>query len=208
MRLPQASELQCTDSPLPSVASTTSWSTPLPRNPNLLAAAEAAEQFAERLEGFPAGRPAWGFGESANSGNVKAMFDQSPLLGMANPVAPPLFLRVDGEVVRGTVTFGNAYEGPRGHVHGGFVAAAFDEALGMAQSLTGNPGMTGTLAVRYRKPTPLHKELSFVARVDRLEGRKIFTTGTLHAGDTLCAEAEGIFISVSFDRFRVMAEDG
>ena len=175
--------------------------------PDLIRAAEAAEQFATRLERFPSGRLPWGFGESSNSGNVKAMFDQSPLLGLANPVAPPLYLRVVDGVVRGTVTFGGAYEGPPGHVHGGFVAAAFDEALGMAQSLTGNPGMTGTLTVRYRQPTPLHRELTFLAQVDRVEGRKIFTTATLHAGDRLCAEAEGIFVSVDFDRFRVMAEE-
>lgn len=174
---------------------------------DLLRAAEAAEEVAARLGSFAPGRAAWGFAESANSGNVKAMFDQSPILGLANPVSPPVYLRVDGNVVRGTVIFGDAYEGPPGHVHGGFVAAAFDEALGMAQSLTGNPGMTGTLTVRYRRPTPLHRELSFFAQVDHVDGRKIFTNGTLHAGQTLCAEAEGIFISTAFERFRRMADE-
>ena len=174
---------------------------------DLLRAAEAAEQFAERLATFPAERPAWGFAESSNAGNTRAMFDQSPLLGLANAVAPPLQLRVvDGQVV-GTGNFGSAYEGPPGHVHGGFVAAAFDEVLGMAQSMTGNPGMTGTLTVRYRQPTPLHQELTFAATVERVEGRKIFTTATLHAADRLCAEAEGIFISVGFEKFQRMAAE-
>jgi acyl-coenzyme A thioesterase PaaI-like protein len=108
--------------------------------------------------------------------------------------------------VRGTVCFGAAYEGPPGCVHGGFVAAAFDEVLGYAQSLTGNPGMTGTLTVRYRRPTPLHTELRFEAHVDRVEGRKIFALGTLHAGETLCAEAEGIFVSIDRTRFRALVE--
>ena len=62
-------------------------------------------------------------------------------------------------MIKGTVTFGSAYEGPPGHVHGGYVAAAFDELLGMTQSLGGMPGMTGTLTVRYRRPTPLRTEL-------------------------------------------------
>ena len=44
-----------------------------------------------------------------------------------------------------TVTFGSAYEGPPGCVHGGYVAAAFDEMLGFVQSLGGNPGMTARL---------------------------------------------------------------
>ena len=63
----------------------------------------------------------------------------------------------------GLVRFGSAYEGPPGHVHGGFVAAAFDEVLGYVQSLGGRPGMTGTLTVRYRSPTPLYTELRFEA---------------------------------------------
>ena len=83
-------------------------------------------------------------------------------------------------------------------MHGGFVAAALDELLGMAQSLSGKAGMTGTLTVRYRKPTPLHTDLTLTARVEKVEGRKIFTSGEVRAGDMLCAEAEGIFISVDF----------
>src|SRR5947209_2294161 len=78
------------------------------------------------------------------------------------------------------------------------LAAAFDEVLGMAQSLGGQPGMTGTLTIRYRRPTPLHTDLRFEATLDRTEGRKLFTSGRLHAGDTLCAEAEGLFIQVDF----------
>ena len=66
---------------------------------------------------------------------------------------------------------GRPYEGPPGHVHGGFVAAAFDEVLGFVQSTTGQPGMTGTLTIRYRKPTPLDTDLRFEATVQRVEGR-------------------------------------
>jgi acyl-CoA thioesterase FadM len=66
--------------------------------------------------------------------------------------------------------------------------------------------MTGTLTVRYRKPTPLHTELRLAARVDRVEGRKIFASGGIHAGDLLTAEAEGIFISVDRARFLALEE--
>ncbi len=69
---------------------------------------------------------------------------------------------VDAHGVIGHANFGVAYEGPPGYVHGGIIAAAFDEVLGMAQSLTGNPGMTGTLSIRYRRPDPcLLTELVF-----------------------------------------------
>ena len=56
--------------------------------------------------------------------------------------------------------------------------------------------MTGTLTVKYRKPTPLHTPLLFEAEFVRIEGRKIFTRATLSAEGVLRAEAEGIFISV------------
>ena len=132
--------------------------------------------------------------------------DYSPLVGPLNPLAPPVRVRIerDGEhdVVVGTVVFGDAYEGPPGCVHGGFIAASFDEVLGFAQSLSGQPGMTGRLEISYRSPTPLHREIRFRGRVDRIEGRKIFTSATLHHEDTLCAEAFGLFISMKPEVFQ------
>ena len=173
----------------------------------LIAAAEAAERFAARLAEGPQRRPLWGFAESSNSGDARALFDSSPVIGLSNPVAPPLRPTIVGDHVEAKVTFGSAYEGPPGHVHGGIVAAAFDEVLGMAQSLSGAAGMTGTLTIKYRQPTPLGRELTFVGRVERREGRKIFASGTLHAGDVLCAQAEGVFVSVDFERIRRLAEE-
>lgn len=171
----------------------------------IVAAAEAAERFTQRLGEFPRSRALWGYAESSNAGNARAMFDSSPLIGLANPVAPPLKLAVVDDHVEGTATYGTAYEGPPGHVHGGVVAASFDEVLGMVQSLSGQAGMTGTLSIKYRKPTPLHREVLFRGQVDRVDGRKIFCSGTLHAGEILCAEAEGVFISVDFERMRSLA---
>jgi acyl-CoA thioesterase FadM len=62
--------------------------------------------------------------------------------------------------------------------------------------------MTGTLTVRYRSPTPLHTELRFEAELVRMEGRKIFTRAQVLGGDRVCAEAEGIFVSVARERFQ------
>lgn len=159
-------------------------------------AADRLERYAEHLLTHPRQYITWGHPEASMAGTVGGFFDLSPFRGHANPLAPPIELWVDGDVVRGTVTFGWAYQGPPGHLHGGYVAALFDEALGFAQSMTGNPGMTGTLTTRYRKPTLLLVELRIEARVLRIEGRKIFTAAKLYAGDMLTAEAEGIFISI------------
>jgi acyl-coenzyme A thioesterase PaaI-like protein len=159
------------------------------------------ERLVGRLDAFPSGSIYEGFGESPLAGrDPAAFFDHSPMLGRANPLAPPIELWEDGGVMLGRVTFGSAYEGPPGCVHGGYVAAAFDEVLGSTQSLAGRPGMTGRLTVHYRSPTPLHTELRFEANVTDVSGRKTLTHGTLHAGDRLCAEAEALFIAIDFDR--------
>jgi acyl-coenzyme A thioesterase PaaI-like protein len=170
----------------------------------LAAAADGLERYAERLATHPRLRRLEGFAETATAGDVAAFFDQSPIIGLSNPLAPPISVRKSGErQAEGRARFGAAYEGPPGCVHGGWVAAAFDEVLGFAQSLTGSPGFTGTLTVRYRKPTPLHTELRFDAWVVRVEGRKIFTEGRVWAGELMTAEAEAIFISA--DRLRFAA---
>ena len=166
----------------------------------LAVAADRLEAVAEALGRYPQGRLYEGFAEVANAGDPHAFFDHSPLVGLSNPLAPPLQLEVADGIVRGRARFGSAYEGPPGCVHGGHIAAAFDELLGMTQSLGGIPGMTGTLTIRYRRPTPLHTELRFEGELLRVEGRKKFTEGRLYAGEELTAEADGIFISVDFSR--------
>jgi acyl-coenzyme A thioesterase PaaI-like protein len=164
-------------------------------------AADRLEQYADHLETHPQGRPYSGFAEAANAGSIGAFFDASPIIGLANPLAPPLRLHAEGDELTGQVNFGAAYEGPPGCVHGGWIAAAFDEFLGFVMSATGNPGMTGTLEIVYRSPTPLQTDLRFEAGGWRIEGRKTIAKGRLLAGDRLCAEAEGIFIAIDRTKF-------
>ena len=180
----------------------------------LAAAAGHIDAALHALEGWSQGRQYEGFAETPLSGGARDLpgqgqsstyfFDHSPVIGMANPLAPPLKLEIHEGMVRGHARFGSAYEGPPSSVHGGYVACAFDEVLGMTQALSGRPGMTGTLTIRYRRPTPLHTDLRFEATLDREEGRKLFCSGRLYAGDELTAEAEGIFISVDFSKIAEM----
>ena len=177
----------------------------------LEAAARQVEAAAAELEGWTAPRRYEGFAESvlageapADSAAARSHFDHSPVIGLANPLAPPLRLEARHGKVRGSARFGVAYEGPPGAVHGGYLACAFDEVLGMTQSLGGRPGMTGTLTVRYRRPTPLHTDLRFEGTLDGVDGRKLFCSGRCYDGDTLTAEAEAVFISVDFARIAEM----
>jgi len=184
----------------------------------LQTAAERLEAYAEHLASHPRRQRYLGFAETAVAEDAPdpdedptrggGHFDFSPLIGRANPLAPPIVMSSDEATgrVQGKVIFGSAYEGPPGCVHGGYIAAAFDEVLGYAETFSGAPGMTGTLTTYYRTPTPLHEELLFEAWIERVEGRKIFCRGTLHAGERLCAEAEAIFVSMKPGIFAGLVE--
>ena len=172
-------------------------------------ASELVQQAVGILAAADHGRPYDG-GEGSLAHYQEHMFiDHSPLVGPLNPLAPPIAISADGTKVTGVVTFGAAYEGPPGCVHGGFIAAAFDEVLGLAQGMSGRPGMTARLTVQYRSPSPLLQELHFVGDIDHVDGRKIFTKGELRvaADGRLCAEAEGLFISMNPEIFQRLMND-
>jgi len=108
--------------------------------------------------------------------------------------------------IRGRANFGFRYEGPPTCVHGGVIAEIFDEVMGMANLAASRGGMTGTLTVRYRKPTPLLTDLVVVARCLGQEGRKIRTWAALYHDEVLTAEAEAVFIELPQERFVAIAE--
>jgi acyl-coenzyme A thioesterase PaaI-like protein len=130
--------------------------------------------------------------------------DRSPIAGRANPIAPPAILGVDPDaaIVVGEVTFGAAFEGAPGCVHGGFVAAVLDEALGMASALSGTACMTAELTTRYRRHTPVSTALRIEARLVSVEGRKVRTSGEVYHGDAVLAEGSGLFIAVDAAKFQ------
>jgi hypothetical protein len=137
----------------------------------------------------------YAFMEDGNHGKRgEVNHELNALGGWSNPLAPGLNMWIDGDRAYGTVTCGWAYEGPPGHIHGGYVAAIFDQFLGMAQMMGKNPGMTGTLKVRYQRPTPLNRELRLEAWITELEGRKSVLRGEIRDGDTVTASCEALFI--------------
>ena len=85
-------------------------------------------------------------------------------------------------------------------MHGGWIALAFDEMLGIANIATGHPGMTGRLTIRYRRPTPLHRPMEFEGWTDQVDGRRVVTRGTLTVDGSVTAEAEGLFVVIDLDR--------
>jgi acyl-coenzyme A thioesterase PaaI-like protein len=154
-----------------------------------------------------AGRSSTAASTRTGLAGMEDFLDRSPITGHANPMAPPATLAVDLEArtVRGEVQFGAAFEGAPGIVHGGFVAAILDEALGMACIFSGTQGMTGELTTRYRRHTPVGAPLRVEARLVSVDGRKIRTQGELYHGDVAVAEGSGLFIAVDTGKFEQLA---
>ncbi|HWJ68157.1 MAG TPA: PaaI family thioesterase [Nocardioides sp.] len=126
-----------------------------------------------------------------------------PVTGPENAIAPPLHLagREDG-AIEGRVVLGLPYQGPPGSVHGGVSALLLDHTLGVANHWAGESGMTGTLTLRYHRPTPLFEELVVTGRQVSVEGRKIRTTGEITAGGDVCVSADAIFVNAHLPRPR------
>ena len=160
---------------------------------DLNAFADEARALADGLERAPSLRA---FGGAAVAGPADAVLaERSPVSGRSNPLAPPLHLEMNEGVTRAWAIWTDAYEGPPGCLHGGFVAAAFDDLMGLAQMASGKAGFTGTLTVKMIKPTPLNQRIDYEAWLDHVDGRKIWCKATARHGDDLLGEAEIVFIS-------------
>jgi acyl-coenzyme A thioesterase PaaI-like protein len=128
-------------------------------------------------------------GETVAWGNVA--------IGSRNPLAPPLVVHYESSGrAHLDVELGAAYEGPPGHLHGGYGALVLDHLLGALASDNNadTPAATGTISFRYQRPTrlgPVHAE----AEVQGTDGRKIFVVGHLADAEGVTITAEGVFIS-------------
>jgi acyl-coenzyme A thioesterase PaaI-like protein len=129
--------------------------------------------------------------------------DQMPwgnvVIGVRNPVAPPLVVEQSDSGVFTDFHLGAAYEGPPGHVHGGVAALVLDHILGAAASSPEKPRLTGTITLRYLRLTRLG-QLHAEAQITRREGVKTFTAGYLADDEGITVEAEGVFIQPRWAR--------
>ncbi|BBZ63125.1 PaaI family thioesterase [Mycolicibacterium monacense] len=131
-------------------------------------------------------------GRRAPRGNV--------LIGERNAIAPPLIVdRDEAGLVSTEVDLGAAYEGPVGHVHGGVCSLILDHLLGATAHRPDRPAFTGTLQLRYVRPTPLGP-LRAEAWVEHEDGRKTYARGRILSAGQTTVEAQGVFIRPRADR--------
>jgi acyl-coenzyme A thioesterase PaaI-like protein len=120
------------------------------------------------------------------------------VIGLRNPMAPPLVVEHDTpDKAHLDVHLGAAYEGPPGHLHGGYSALVLDHILGVTASRNDHrtAAATGTITLRYRRPTRLG-QLHAEAQIQRTEGRKVYAIGHIADAEGITVEAEGLFIVV------------
>ena len=126
-------------------------------------------------------------GESMGWGNA--------VIGIRNALAPPLITSRDSEGrISADFYLGAAYEGPPGHVHGGVAALILDHVLGEAASPDRQPRFTGTITMRYLRPTKLGSLRTEAIRI-RSEGVKTYCSGHIADAEGVTVEAEGVFIT-------------
>ncbi|MGE0880665.1 MAG: PaaI family thioesterase [Acidimicrobiia bacterium] len=102
--------------------------------------------------------------------------------------------------VTGTAECPSELSGGPGVAHGGWTSFLFDEIMGHAANMDGATiCVTTVLEVRYRKPVPVLKELTYRAWITKREGRRKFISAEvrLAANDTLLSEASGVWVATA-----------
>ncbi len=168
---------------------------------DLEAAADELERLADGLDPHARDSRYTGTPGVQLGGDNTAILESHPMMGPSNPLSPPISLTRDAAGAHATATYGHQYEGPPDRVHGGFIAAAFDQVLGAAAALSGRVFFTGTLTIKYRKPTPLHVPIHMEGEIKSMHPRTIQVIGRMLVDGEVTAEAEGVMVTVAKDTF-------
>jgi acyl-coenzyme A thioesterase PaaI-like protein len=122
--------------------------------------------------------------------------------GSANPAGMGLRMRLDGEIIRGDVTFDQRQQGAPGIAHGGAVTTILDDALGSLLVVLKTPAVTANINVDFRAPALLHHPMSVEAWATGRDGRKLHLTARLlNEQAVVVAEARALFLAVDLEHF-------
>lgn len=86
------------------------------------------------------------------------------------------------------------YQGFKGVVHGGIVAALLDEVMSHSLKNAGIEAVTGTLEARYIKPLLTEKPLLARGEILKREGRIIEAQGEVIQEGEVVARGKGVFV--------------
>lgn len=135
-----------------------------------------------------------------------AMADRA-VVGPANPTAVDMRVRREGNEGVAEVVFGPEFEGALGRVHGGMVAAVFDDLAGFALALAREPGFSVRLDVSFRAPVPIETPVEMRARLRERRGRKLLVEGEARLDGQVLATMEAVMVTVDQEHFETHAHE-
>jgi acyl-coenzyme A thioesterase PaaI-like protein len=118
-----------------------------------------------------------------------------PIEWVVLPAPPPPGSEPRPVEVRARCTFTAAHSGSPSRVHGGVIAAALDEVVGVAAAAAGASGMTVALNVSLSGGTPFGVPVEIVGRYVRSDGRKRYASGDVIVHGDITAHADLIAVS-------------
>ncbi|MFY9587968.1 MAG: PaaI family thioesterase [Actinomycetota bacterium] len=121
--------------------------------------------------------------------------------GEEHPTGLHMKVVARGDKVFGSFKVTEHHQGAPGLAHGGVIAAAADEVMGFLIYLLAAPAVTAHLEVDYRKPVPVGALLEMETSVDKIDGRKIYSTLTGRIDGELHVEARSLYLRVGVEHF-------
>lgn len=110
----------------------------------------------------------------------------------------------DGVNITAEFTVGTVHQGAPGLAHGGVLAAAIDETLGMVVWLLRKPYVTARLETDYVRPVPVGSVLHISARCTGVSGRKAYLEAEMRLESEdgpVVVRGAGLFVEVPFSHF-------
>lgn len=122
--------------------------------------------------------------------------------GPDNPARLGIEPRFEHDRVVAELVFHPRFEGGPGLVHGGAIAAFFDDLMGFVAMAHNMPAVTARLEVNYLRPIPLGITIRGEAWLSRVDGRKLFTEAAGYAPDGIVSiEVTSLFLRVGIEHF-------
>ena len=120
-----------------------------------------------------------------------------------------LQVRREGDEMVAEHVFEPRHSGAPGIAHGGAVATVVDDVLGFMLYVVLAPGVTRKLEVEYLKPVLIGVRYSIRAKVDEIDGRKLwFSCSCTDPEGVETFRAKGLFLTVGLEHFAQGSSSG
>lgn len=120
-----------------------------------------------------------------------------------------LQVRREGDEMVAEHVFETRHSGAPGIAHGGAVATVVDDVLGFMLYVALVPGVTRKLEVEYLKPVLIGVPYSIRAKVDEIDGRKLwFSCSCTDPEGVETFRAKGLFLTVGLEHFAQGSSSG